>query len=355
MVKKLIIVGNGFDLAQELKTKYSDFFNWLDQNKPKNDFSSFWSTMNYKDADLLYQLEPLKDQNFWYIYMSMLRLPIKDWNDVESRILYVVKSIEESNSLDFLSSTSPSETFSQDDINDMDPEKFALICILFTFCKNKSFDDCHDYLFLELQKFENLFKEYLTDEIGSANFTNFGLNQLKENFEIDDIAILNFNYTNIPDIALEENTRNIHGNAFICNDDEHLIFGVDSTEISASQKTFRFTKTSRVMHESISHSYNSILSHDIQKISFIGHSLSDADYGYFESIFDYLSIYDADVELNFLYTRHHKENASEMTSYQNAIQRLLETYGNTLENKNKGKNLLQKLLLENRLKLVELR
>ncbi|BCX31338.1 hypothetical protein LTWDN19_19050 [Latilactobacillus curvatus] len=355
MVKKLIIVGNGFDLARELKTKYSDFFNWLDQNKPKNDFSSFWSTMNYKDADLLYQLEPLKDQNFWYIYMSMLRLPIKDWNDVESRILYVVKSIEESNSLDFLSSTSPSETFSQNDINTMDPEKFALICILFTFCKNKSFDDCHDYLFLELQKFENLFKEYLTDEIGSANFTNFGLNQLKENFEIDDIAILNFNYTNISDIFLEENTRNIHGNAFNCNDDEHLIFGVDSTEISASQKTFRFTKTSRVMHESISHSYNSILSHDIQKISFIGHSLSDADYGYFESIFDYLSIYDADVELNFLYTRHHKENASEMTSYQNAIQRLLETYGNTLENKNKGKNLLQKLLLENRLKLVELR
>lgn len=108
------------------------------------------------------------------------------------------------------------------------------------------------------------------------------------------------------------------------------------------------------MANGVGHSYSSILSHSIKDICFIGHSLNKADYSYFQSIFDYLSIYDSPVSLNFFYTTFHEKNASVMQDYQHSIQILLDRYGETLDNKSHGDNLTAKLLLENRLNLIRI-
>jgi hypothetical protein len=81
-------------------------------------------------------------------------------------------------------------------------------------------------------------------------------------------------------------------------------------------------------------------------IKFYGHSLSEADYSYFQSIFDYYNFYDnSKVDLMFCYSNGHEQI--------DAIYRLINAYGKTLVNQEQGKNLMHKLLLENRIKIAE--
>ena len=82
------------------------------------------------------------------------------------------------------------------------------------------------------------------------------------------------------------------------------------------------------------------------EIKFYGHSLSEADYSYFQSIFDYYDLYgNNNVSLIFYYSNEFEQN--------DEIYRLINSYGRTLMNQEQGKNLIHNLLLENRLKIVE--
>lgn len=83
------------------------------------------------------------------------------------------------------------------------------------------------------------------------------------------------------------------------------------------------------------------------EIKFYGHSLNEADYSYFQSIFDYYNLYENNnISLIFYYSKGYEQT--------DKIYRLINTYGKTLSNKDQGKNLTHKLLLENRLKIVEI-
>lgn len=83
------------------------------------------------------------------------------------------------------------------------------------------------------------------------------------------------------------------------------------------------------------------------EIKFYGHSLSEADYSYFQSIFDYYDLYEnTNVSLTFYYSEGYEQN--------DAIYGLISEYGKTLTNKEQGKNLIHKLLLENRLKIEKI-
>ncbi|GGD04270.1 hypothetical protein GCM10011573_37260 [Enterococcus wangshanyuanii] len=90
---------------------------------------------------------------------------------------------------------------------------------------------------------------------------------------------------------------------------------------------------------------------NIEQIIFFGHSLSVADYSYFQSIFDYYNIYDSDVDLIFYYVNYSKNAFPQCLE---AITKLIKRYGETLDNKDHGKNLLHKLSLECRLKVKEI-
>lgn len=326
MNERLIVIGNGFDLARGLNTKYSDFFDWLDKRyeTDSNELYSGLTLMSNDDRLITENLVRTKSLNFWYVYMSLLKLDDPDWNNVETKIKDVVTSIEEGNT---------SRTLNTSLRLYGTPETIA-----------KSLELAFD----EIIKFEQLFSKNL-DEVVLGPARNFTPRIIGRS-DIKSIKILNFNYTFIDDF-LPDNVRNIHGSNM---KSEHLIFGIDSTNIATFESSYMFTKTSRIMHSKLVESSPSIFSPNIKTVEFIGHSLNSSDYAYFQSIFDYLSIYNSDVELIFYFTSFHSGDTTIMSAYQDAIQSLLENYSQSLDNKDHGDNLITKLLLENRLKMVSL-
>ncbi len=177
--------------------------------------------------------------------------------------------------------------------------------------------------------------------------------------EIADISILSFNYTNVFDILqikIPCNYTNVHGKlctnkCYDCNK-SNIIFGIDDTAIQSQNeipKLRLFSKTYRKM-QNLAAPINTlpiINNNQLLEIKFYGHSLSSADYSYFQSIFDFYNIYNNNqVSLIFYYSKGYEQF--------DAIYDLINIYGNTLANKDQGKNLMHKLLLENRLKIVEI-
>lgn len=186
------------------------------------------------------------------------------------------------------------------------------------------------------------------------------INVLKEEFfKLNDISILSFNYTALFDILKVDAPwlySNVHGKICLekCSENcksSSIIFGIDDTVIQSQKSNDElriFSKTYRKM--SNTGAPISILPPNNGKplkIKFYGHSLSDADYSYFQSIFDYYNIYNnSNIELVFYYSKGFEQT--------DAIYRLLNTYGTTFMNQQQGKNLIHKLLLENRLKIIEI-
>ncbi|HIZ63863.1 MAG TPA: bacteriophage abortive infection AbiH family protein [Firmicutes bacterium] len=172
------------------------------------------------------------------------------------------------------------------------------------------------------------------------------------------VNILSFNYTALFDILGVQSPclyNNVHGklcmnkcaeNCASCN----IIFGIDDTVIQSQEENFelhKFSKTYRKML--IADAETSILpkiDNQMIEIKFYGHSLSEADYSYFQSIFDYYNLYENNkVSLIFYYSKGFEQT--------DEVYRIINTYGKTLSNKDQGKNLTHKLLLENRLKIIE--
>lgn len=328
MPERLIVVGNGFDIARGLKTKYSGFFTWLDKNynTTADILSTGLTEISINNLFVTENLIKTKGLNFWYVYMSLLKLDDPEWNNVETKIKDVVTSIEQKNMTKALKTT------------------------LNLYSNFNSINITLKFIFSELLKFENLFSDYIDDKVLTSQHYDLSRSLIGDT-DLKSIKVLNFNYTPI-DRFIPENIRNIHG---AITTDQHLIFGIDSTNIATFESSYVFTKTSRIMHSELIQNSPSIFSPSIKSVEFIGHSLNSSDYAYFQSIFDYLSIYNSDVELIFYFTSFHTENGtSRMAIYQDAIQTLLEDYGNSLDNKDHGDNLITKLLLENRLKMVKI-
>ncbi|WP_390134264.1 AbiH family protein [Bifidobacterium apicola] len=158
---------------------------------------------------------------------------------------------------------------------------------------------------------------------------------------------------------LTDNTYKIGGD---------IIFGIDNhnvdTDDSNYQGLVKFTKTYRLMalgkgsktklvHPRVSGQPGS----ETSIIKFFGHSLGDPDYSYFQAIFDEVNLYGSDTRLVFYYNqnRSNKNTAEENAQEEmfEKVNRLITTYGQTLDNKDHGRNLMHKLLLENRLQVVQ--
>ena len=173
------------------------------------------------------------------------------------------------------------------------------------------------------------------------------------------VNILSFNYTALFDILGVQSPclyNNVHGKLCMnkCAENcstSNIIFGIDDTIVQSQEENFelhKFSKTYRKML--IADAETSILpkiDNQMIEIKFYGHSLSEADYSYFQSIFDYYNLYENNkVSLIFYYSKGFEQT--------DEVYRLINTYGKTLSNKDQGKNLTHKLLLENRLKIIEI-
>lgn len=82
-----------------------------------------------------------------------------------------------------------------------------------------------------------------------------------------------------------------------------------------------------------------------------GHSLAKADFAYFQAIIDIVDLYTVPVELVLFYKSYCETAREELLLN---ISRLLDSYGASMNNRDHGKNLMRRLILEGRLSVVEL-
>ena len=70
-MNRLVLIGNGFDLAHGLKTSYADFFYWYWKDK----VSRFYDEYSNVSKDVLCSLKDLRNQawNVTYFYDTYLK------------------------------------------------------------------------------------------------------------------------------------------------------------------------------------------------------------------------------------------------------------------------------------------
>lgn len=386
-MEELYILGNGFDLYLELETRYEDYFNSrkLDENFFKKLENIYKKNYQYgknnkckkvlvivDNIGLRTEIEELynkyKIENLFYLYLSFLKKENLNWNEVESNIkkfiIYTNESLKKTvenilenaemnklyiyilvSKIIILKKIDEIKNENENKRNDEEKREFNYL----------------DFMMEQLNLFEKDFGNY----IGSLELKEENKNRLINIFRTTcRKKIINFNYSiflqdlidKYKDIVFSEieilrrikpieSIVNIHG------DFKNPIFGIDSHN---SEEQFQnFTKTSRILNNDTVGNFELPKPGKLGTINFFGHSLSEADYSYFQSLFDYYDIYSSNIKLNFMYSEYDKNDLTRAKrETHNNVVKLMKNYGEKLENKDKGKNLLHKLLIENRIKLI---
>lgn len=215
-----------------------------------------------------------------------------------------------------------------------------------------------NFLLTELYKFEECFTAFLNQQLKKtaqySKDTAELLAKISPDIESLETSILSFNYTSPFATNHNLSTINVHGRL----NDKNIIFGIDSTVLSTKyvreninifNRIQPFTKTYRKLYLSDSTTWK--LPKTPRDIIFYGHSLSSADYSYFQSIFDYVDIYNSEVSLCFTGSLFNDSQlkSDRMKNEVDIVHALITRYGNSFLDGSKGENLLHKLLVENRL------
>ena len=395
-IKQLLIIGNGFDLACGLKSSYKDFFdNYLKAISSTNS-KMYWeryfqktSYLNNNNDDyswtdietqIFIQLQnvefliennllkykyylnedELKEQinliltesnknttldslmNTFYLLYSIFEYSIIDnplkLNNVLTKIKndllklekqftnYLSNEIQNANSKIETNNETATTIFTE---NSYFIKSRILFATLLLFQINVNDTPLSVPSIEILQKFVN--SNLLTETLDVDSLSNFGI---VENY------VLSFNYTKPFPFP---NIRNIHGNLNNWN----IIFGIDYDKVNTffSNQPTQFTKSYRILENKLNSDMT--IPSDLNKILFYGHGLGEADYSYFQTIFDTVDLYHGNTKLIFFWN-----NFNDKDQYNIQVERvtnLIEKYGQTFTNKDHGRNLFTKLLLENRI------
>ena len=349
---QLLILGNGFDLECNLHSRFVDYFRTREE-KP-------WLQSS---ISIKWKENPNDPENIWdHIFLYERGANPNDWKDVESLILkWVLKDKLE----DFRDVTAPiAQRYSFFKKIALNLENSKELSAQIT--RIESVTEIRNLLFSQLHFFERAFEKYLINEASSQTYTESAhkLYTALVSASVNNTAynnfVLSFNYT-APQPSSPEQIpndhlccwRNVHGKLGMNN----LIFGIDMNELDEEQQRDhsirQFTKTYRTLKLSNNRSTTLLLRRErfFDNIKFYGHSLGKADYSYFKAIFDFINLYDSETQLIFYYPSNHQGFGEELYP---KIADLLTDYGQSLPDKSKGRNLMHKLLLEERLSLQSL-
>ncbi|OAL08066.1 hypothetical protein A7X72_01799 [Lactococcus garvieae] len=388
---QLVILGNGFDLACGLKSTYKHFFKYIFDKKESKD-------------------------NYWYhIFKSLYdeQTVLNGWTDIEKQILIELKNIEKlySNGIlmegekivktqldDFLSYYSSNSSLSltasvitslYSDYYNIPSKKLfqeqliaKLLLLEEDFCKylieQINIEDNQIDDFFSETKNEDLNNYYIKSliigyYILTSELPDFSIQHLQnalkditkyDSFDLflkevdtinnlffeDDImnSILSFNYT---EPLKKLNLRNIHG----ALSEENILFGIDYDKLkdNFTEPPIEFSKSYRILESGRDTKMN--ISSDIDIIKFYGHGLGEADYSYFQAIFDSVDLYHSNTKIIFYWSKYEGVDKKTIRVEQvKNVTNLIEEYGTTFTNQDHGRNLLTKLQLENRLQIIEI-
>jgi hypothetical protein len=366
---QLIILGNGFDLKCGLESSYKDFFEWRYNNDTfRKEYMKLSDRYSVPNKDIT-----VWDVIFYERYKEAAALNGILWVDVERELLRTLSYFAEHyNSL--LSFSYPiipnSGDYSYWNKKDVGPTLVKLIEFKYKpivldspgLLYGKDFKQFCHVLKEELKEFESSFVEFLRnsliknrDYVSNANKTLQTIIKAN-NKHGTETNIRSFNYT-LPFDTMEENKTdgllrsiNVHGDI----DSEDIIFGIDLNSLDkkrlrGNEEVKMFTKSYRKISRT-NNTDSSFLENKIGTIKFYGHSLGEADYSYFQSIFDIVKLYSSTTKLIFLYSIYDdREDEIVRRDWDDKVFKLIEKYGETFTNKDHGKNLVDKLVAENRL------
>lgn len=223
---KLLVIGNGFDLALGLKTSYIDFMKWLMKEY----------CMNSTD---LYEFLSFKLKN-------------KRWIDIENELRVYSNRI-----------CNPNESHlyrvKKQRISSIFRREHKLLC--------------------------NALCEYLKIQVNNNNWLEIGLEnqsiqQLLSKVNKEPIYVINFNYTDTITAFMVNNVVNhhIHGSL---SDGENIVFGVEDSSNLTKEHSFLYKSYNPILN--VNHLNERF--EDAKHILFYGYSLGQTDHSYFEDFF----------------------------------------------------------------------
>lgn len=268
----ILLIGNGFDLAQGLPTKYTDFLEWvveewdffLELKRQNSEITSYKEMLNLKvatdkqrkskiDKRIEHQKElwDCIDDNIWIEYFLQCDMYRREnWIDFEREISNVIQSLD----YDIFSSKEKSNI--NDNIGDLSNAFLNKKYGKYTYSvramnaligkgpfESISFKTIRDKLLNDLNKFIRAFEIYLTEYIAKIKCSVISPD-LKDILIVRDNSkeelgcnILSFNYTNTCqkiyldslNIDLEKYIDFIHGKADINNtiESNNMVLGID--------------------------------------------------------------------------------------------------------------------------------
>lgn len=372
--RQLIILGNGFDLQCGLRSTFRDFFTHRFQKiqKIQDCGPKTW--------------ERVLTENDLTIWDFILQSEIdSSWFDVEASIenwvLLQDSSGKEASLPEKAVEGIKENPFSYGEVlqpSDFKSEEVLLgnIARYIWISDNKIEKSKYErknfveLLKKDLKRLEEAFAAYLTEEVNNNTDYAKKSREFYKQIESDgkkreedyavSTSVLSFNYTN----SIEQNFDggeygafvNIHGKL-----GEEIIFGIDGKDCMDNPEAVFFTKTFRLMRRggALTHRLMGTANVDGKNkathvIKIYGHSLGKADYSYFQSIFDSVNLYESNTVLVFYYPNDtlidgDSKNSERCSKLANRVNDLLVAYGATMQNKDHGKNLMHKLIIEGRL------
>ena len=380
----LLILGNGFDLKANLKTKYGDFFEsrleyyrdsiklldkvLLNPIKFNADelsrlIGSYYATIQTKRFTLwdwiffLLKYSEVKSNIEWWnieelIFNIIVKPEEKGWGGEKKdlniyRVIYEFENIKP-NSYQF--------QFNIDNIELKNLNRFFAVLLKTHYHQEivqlKLNESIFELFLRELKIFESTFVDYL-NRLDKDNYIKTSENLVsKLGCKNVDLYILNFNYTD-PTISIKNNVEykfkfsdNVHGNIF----DNNIIFGIDQTSCLFNDNGYMFTKTARKIYSNNDNKldrYNTVMVDDLDKIIIYGHSLNNADYSYYRSIFDHYDLYNSKIIIEYYFSIYNDSEGYDIKkTNNNRVINLFQRYG---KDSGHGENLLHKLILESRL------
>lgn len=397
-MEQLIILGNGFDLANCLKSEYCDFYDSRYKKPLIDKIDNYMEWIKHNDNINEYsEKESLKDIIIWdIIFYYYERVKDKPWTDVEKTIHKYLENIyfacihKEKISLYDIRVEAPDykkEFTNYKAIVRLLSWKLGLSennysCVdrgwewSIEVQKEARWDIFKGQVLNDLYCFEMSFANYLRGAVNRKGYKEFANSLLMDIIQRYDesgknhnmplkslkTSVLSFNYTGLKEFDESNsipivNYRNVHGKL---SGKERTIFGIDLDNLKQSENIsglnnsslfLDFTKTFRTLKLASSYGVERLFSKNVDRIKFYGHGLGEADYSYFMSIFDAIDLYSNDTILIFFYNKLLKNE--EEKQFKN-VSNLILKYASTLNNKDHSDNLLHKLILENRIKILPL-
>ncbi|WHK76487.1 AbiH family protein (plasmid) [Enterococcus faecalis] len=406
---QIIILGNGFDLACDLKSSYNNFLKFQMENvKPTTTFESIKQSIDSidekEDLDLIKNNQQVSEKlkeiystglNIWTLllinYYDEKDEKLK-WQDIEEKIHFYLKK--------HLIKLTKGPQF-HEYIQSSREIRNAVILVkglaLFRKVAINSNEKIAEFLLEELHNLEKIFNNYLFENAGyiGATSSNSGsmyfdkahnLLEKLANLDVNSAEkikynVMSFNYTNPWDshkwsseFSINSSFTNpikyinVHGEAVkdhkkSTENVNRIIFGIDNKDIETSSEEYIFTKKYRTLvnysdtSKSTRATDANIFDNSVKIIKFFGHSLGDADYRYFQQMFDYYNLYGNDDLKLYFYFRPYDDKIS-ITEYLHdqsiRVIKLLDKYGKTMTNKDHGKNLVTRLEMTKRIFIKEI-